>query len=625
MNKTARLRNLFVAFIGLLAIGLLERHIITCLFFMTLFYGICFCSLCSDGQYKRIKKLCSNLSFVDYLILTVIILGALVFVVAWIEQNEYIYYWDSSGYWMRSVNRVSYIFKHSFIDSVKDLRRSINNDSYNCFLPVVIALPLKIIGFTYTKYIFTICLFFFVPMVLLQGLIGIKILESSRLREHKVFLLIVFLAACFPGNYYAMLNGYIDIGFLIPASIAIFLFIDYDFRNISISRDVSIALMLVFVWISRRYAVYFNVGYVLALAIKATYVMIEDKSIKNIKKIVINFLIIGGVSIGILLILFKKFFISALLNNFSIEYSAYDAPISKKLASIPLSFGYISGLSIIISGAVCLYQKRNVINYLSLLFIGIVETLLFWRIQSMGVHHRMLLNLPIFVTGIMFLNIWVNEEDNYKINASVFTKQIVCIICLAASLLNFSKAFVPFASRSGTGKIYSYKYSAKRRGDIATLKKLADKLNTLTSGTKDHVYLLASGAILNSALLANLKLPYSTKAVNNLYRTHNVDLKDGFPSNFIKAKYIVTTDPIQLHLAKGQHVVSYLAKNINDKTSYIGCHYKQLCEFELDKHVKAKIHVKISNLTESDLQKIKDYYSNLYPGYESKFADRIKY
>jgi hypothetical protein len=37
------------------------------------------------------------------------------------------------------------------------------------------------------------------------------------------------MSVVFPGNYYAVFKGYIDVAFLLPVSVAMYLLVDYDF------------------------------------------------------------------------------------------------------------------------------------------------------------------------------------------------------------------------------------------------------------------------------------------------------------------------------------------------------------------------------------------------------------
>ena len=109
-----------------------------------------------------------------------------------------------------------------------------------------------------------------------------------------------------------------------------------------------------------------------------------------------------------------------------------------------------------------------------------------------------------------------------------------------------------------------------------------------------------------------------------MVHNRDVDLRDGFPSEFLTAKYVVTTTPVQTHLSSGQHVVTYLADCLHDSSNYLGRHFKKVYEVELDNNVTAEVYEKGSSFTEDDLIKLREYYNTLYPNDTELFADRIK-
>ena len=155
------------------------------------------------------------------------------------------------------------------------------------------------------------------------------------------------------------------------------------------------------------------------------------------------------------------------------------------------------------------------------------------------------------------------------------------------------------------------------------LNELAEKLRTLTSNTNDHIYVSASGSVLNTDILRKLKMPYEYDIIPNLEPSCEVDLRDGFPTEFLHAKYIVTTDPIQLCLESGQEIVRYLASNVRDEKSYIGKHYQKIFSIELDNDCVASVYEKKSEYTRSDLKKIKTHFNEMYPNHPELFEERI--
>lgn len=191
-------------------------------------------------------------------------------------------------------------------------------------------------------------------------------------------------------------------------------------------------------------------------------------------------------------------------------------------------------------------------------------------------------------------------------------------------LVNFSYSFIPVCQGYANEKsILASAYTPFGRDDIDTLHDMKDYLNQLTDGTDSIIYVSASGTVLNCDILRKMDMPYSNNAIPRMCGTADVDLRDGFPALFLISDYVVTTEPVQVHLGSGQEVVSYLVEGVNDPNSYIGRHFEQINEFSLGDGVAAKIYHKTSDWDEEDLTKLSDYYTELYPGYEALFRDRI--
>lgn len=215
------------------------------LFFCILFYGLFIWSISCDNGKEHIRHVFKQLSFVHIISIGILLIFSILFCIYQVEQNEYIYYWDYAGYWAASIDRMNYMFEHSFIDNITSLHLSINADDYNLFLPTLIAFSMKLCGYSFTKYVLICFVMFLIPTFFIQSLIVTKMITNNMLNKGNLFVIAFALSVCFAGNYYALFRGFIDVAFLVPISAAMYLFIDYDFSKKSITRNCAIALMLV--------------------------------------------------------------------------------------------------------------------------------------------------------------------------------------------------------------------------------------------------------------------------------------------------------------------------------------------------------------------------------------------
>ncbi|MCI9551215.1 MAG: hypothetical protein HFF25_06655 [Oscillospiraceae bacterium] len=337
--------------------------------------------------------------------------------------------------------------------------------------------------------------------------------------------------------------------------------------------------------------------------------------------VVKHFCVIGGVSIGALLVYFRPFLLRALVTDYGEMYSAYNAPLLRKVRDLVNSFGAVTLLAAAAAGVLCFVKRKNRVNFTALLALAAVETAAFWQTQNMGVHHRMLINVPLFLCCMLAWGFVPGKEaaprDGRRLG------RYGALLCALALAVNFCQAMLPVPAAVHVRGLFSEKYQPMRRGDMEQLEALAEYLNGETLNTDQRIYVAASGPVLNCDILRKLYAPDTMNGVPNMYNTSDVDLRDGFPAVLLEADYVVATQPVQLHLNSGQEVVSYPAELIQDGSSYMGRHFEEIQRFELDGGVIAKVYVRTSAWEPGDLEQMRDYFNALYPGYEEMFGGRI--
>lgn len=310
-----------------------------------------------------------------------------------------------------------------------------------------------------------------------------------------------------------------------------------------------------------------------------------------------------------------------LFNNYAGQYSAYDAPLVEKINQVTSRFGWstfiLSGIALVIS------LKKHFLRKITIFCViaPIVTVGAFFHVQGMGIHHIYTIALELVV--LEFLGVY----QLMQVIAPGIKRISMILLIGVLFCLGIINCFVPQSRMymKPLEKIFSQTYTSLYRNDIFELQRLAKCLNSLTENNNKHIYIDSSGGILNSSLMASMDKPYSNNAIHNMYRTHDVDLRDGFPEEFLKADYIVISDPIQLHLPTGtQEVVRFLAQEVVNHESPIGRHFTKLDEvFYLDNRVKVYIYQKNGDFESSDLVYLANYYEKRYPGMDSLFRKRI--
>lgn len=561
-----------------------------------------------------------------------------------VEQDHFVFYWDFGNYWTLSYTTVNDFFAHPY-GVLKHVLHSIAYDDYNLFLPFLLVLPLKIFGYTFQHYVMVIFTCFLLPSIYILSSLAWKLLPSKE-RRPQMYLVILFLAFTFNALYGAMVYGYADAGCMIPAALALLLAVDCDilaWNKQQRRRDICIALLLICTFLMRRYFAYFIVGYMAAL-VACALPMLLSRGWQALRPFFKNLCTIGGTALVMLLVFCTPMIEHILLTNYSQQYEGYDLPFWDKVLSVISFVGLfiIVAAVIAVMAAVVTGRWRRMTGFACIAFLA--TTLYFFKVQAMGIHHVYTICVPLFL--LLFLA-YAQMLLEFRWTVRAVAAALLGGVLLLGTLHSFQ--LVPYVPTS-LALAYPWGYHPLQRPDMAELHALADYLNAQADPEGKDVYVLSSGETLNSGILDALDKPYGERAVHRLLQTHDVDLRDGFPTDFLRAGIVVVTDPVDLHLAPGtQEVVRYLAAEVQKPDSPVGRHFqKDAQEFSLnggrklfsyrekrnffesdaeasvfDEDKKVRIYHKVSDFAQEDLQTIADYYAQRYPGQEKLFADRI--
>jgi len=184
----------------------------------------------------------------------------------------------------------------------------------------------------------------------------------------------------------------------------------------------------------------------------------------------------------------------------------------------------------------------------------------------------------------------------------------IIILCLSLYSFNGSRSKICPPTCYITG--ISEAIRPTQRQDLNSLNTLSQDLSNLMS-FKDYVYTLSSSDAFNDDILRNLNLPNYPEY--NISGVMHVDKRDGFPSYFFDATYIIVANPVQTHLSEGgQDVIVYLANQIlAGKTTNL----KLINTYQLDNGVSLNLYHKESKYSDNFLKETKQYFQNKYPNY----------
>ncbi|WP_169744623.1 hypothetical protein [Paenibacillus stellifer] len=560
---------------------------------------------------KRLNKLDIICSFFVFILITA-------FVFAEVSRDRFVYFWDFGGYWGVTIehSRNFFLFPSQMLHS---LYISINESEYNNIIPTLLALPMKIMGESFVSYVLLILIMFVFPMALILSYCFCKLAkidETIKLPFSVILLIILSL----PMLYLPLFFGYLDGVCLLAIAILWLTTLEINWYKLDFKKYFVIAVMLMLLILQRRYFAFFAVGFVAAMIIFILFKMIQEKDrrFQILKYFIINISLPAIVSLGVLLVFFKGFLKQSLFGNFSIAYSAYSiGNYTDNFVITGKSMGLFICLLLAL-GVIIGATKKELRPYAAMFFssFGITQ-ILFFRIQNMGIHHRYLLFSQILLLVLIctgwFYNRFFPKRRNLYIGA------IVLLFLINSS---YSFGFVPI-SKIGSILYSNESYRPKIRNDIAQLQLLDNDLKAMSDSSGAHIYVVASSSLLNDDILRKLYLPDTLNYILTLDASSNVDLRDGFPSDFLTADIVVVADPIQYHLTPSdQQVVGILANEFLNN-GIIGDNFDFVKDYTIEQNIKVKIFQKKTPFTKDELQYLSDKFDYYYSDFPDLFKNRI--
>lgn len=532
-----------------------------------------------------------------------------------VAQNRFIYYWDYGGYWTHSFSQMKILFATPLL-AILRLGGSIFFSDYNSILPTFVALPLKIFGYTFTRYVLVNYVLFLVPTCFIMSSVLVKQVGK------RYVALIIFSAFAFTPFYLAMLNGFIDIACLIPASLALLLLKDYDALSLNreqVKRDVYISSLLLCTLLFRRYFVFYVEGYISALVMFSLYRAMKysgsQTKLTLLKNAAMNIIIIGTFALVIMTVFFGPMLYRVLTRSYSEAYAAWDAPMKNKILGIINRYGYFTFI-FAVTGLVLSFITGRLRKYNCFCAICfVVSAATFFHVQKMDMHHFYILAPELYFmscTGMIQTIMLFRNKPVMR-----FSVVMLFVIILSANVMNCYFPDTRFIF-SPISKFFTDVHNPLQRNDIPELNALCDYVNSKTDGNDKSVY-IASNGVLNFSTMDSLRKPYAQSPVHNLLRTGETLLISGFPVGFFDASIILSAYPYDK-----DEVMKFFQVELSREDSLIGRHFtRDERTFKIDGGVTVYIYEKHSDFEQEDLDYIAEYFTKLFPGHEKIFADRI--
>lgn len=472
-------------------------------------------------------------------------------------SRTFLYHWDYVNYILKQYHAEA-AFAQSTGAGFRFLLDSITED-YTNFITLFTEFPFCLSGKTGDDYAF--CQVFSVLpslLVLLAGL-TVKVGRMLRVKNRFWYFLIGFSwCATFPFVRMSAMLGQPDWFGLIFAFMLMLLTLDYRFDGIDLPRYLLIFAATAGVILTRRWYLYFVVGYcfayVLLLVVSSVRLAKSGQQSRAVHRMV-RLVVFGLCAAGAMVLLLLPMVRKILSFDYAGRYSYYNfGGITLELAAQTLRIGL---LNFILIGLGLWFAAKRRLPALPCLAGTelLVSLVLFTRVQNTG-SHQMLLFVPgwllLFLVGSAALADGLKKHTAVKLCywgfTMVFAVSVRCSPLTTVALPGFVVDHFPLKAVSEFVRLDKLTYD---RTDAAQIQRVDDWIDAHCDAEKgEFAYMIPHDMLYNSdmfqyAALPDIQLQGKLAAGISIPGTHE------FPVRFFEAKYVLTAEPLPQTFVSG--------------------------------------------------------------------------
>ena len=474
-----------------------------------------------------------------------------------LSSRSFVYVWDYANYLLKQYDAEA-AFAQSTGAGFRFLLDSITED-YTNFITLFTEFPFCLSGKTGDDYAF--CQVFSVLpslLVLLAGL-TVKVGRMLRVKNRFWYFLIGFSwCATFPFVRMSAVLGQPDWFGLIFAFMLMLLTLDYRFDGIDLPRYLLIFAATAGIILTRRWYLYFVVGYcfayVLLLAVSSIRLAKDGQPSRAVHRMV-RLVVFGLCAAGAMVLLLLPMVRKILSFDYAGRYSYYNfGGITLELAAQTLRIGL---LNFILIGMGLWFAAKRRLPALPCLAGAelLVSLVLFTRVQNTG-SHQMLLFVPgwllLFLVGSAALADGLKKHTAVKLCywgfTMVFAVSVRCSPLTTVALPGFVVDHFPLKAVSEFVRLDKLTYD---RTDAAQIQRVDDWIDAHCDAEKgEFAYMIPHDMLYNSdmfqyAALPDIQLQGKLSAGISIPGTHE------FPVRFFEAKYVLTAEPLPQTFVSG--------------------------------------------------------------------------
>ena len=473
--------------------------------------------------------------------------AALVYFFWALDRRSFVYIWDYFNYISKQYSAET-AFLQSPAAGFHFIFGSFAED-YTNFITLFLEFPFCLSDRTGDSFAF--CQVFSVLPMLLVLLAGLTIKVGQLLRvKHRFWYFLIGLSWCitFPFLRMSAMLGQPDWFGLIFAFSILLLTLDFRFESLQPVRFFLLFAATAAIILSRRWYLYFVVGYYFAYAALVLVSSVRTARAgqkPQARAQVRNLVLFGLMSMVAMLILLWPMVRKILGFDYAGRYAYYNfGGLTLELAAQALRIGL---LNFILIGLGLWFAAKRRLPALPCLAGAelLISLLLFIRVQNSG-SHQMLLFVPgwllLFLTGAAALAEGIQKHRNLKLFYWVFTLVFaVSVRCSPLTVVAMPGFLVDHFPLEATREFVRLDKLIYDRKDLPQIKAIANWIDTHCA-EGEISYMIPHDMLYCPDHFKNCLLP-ETPINDKLAFGFSVPGTHNFPMQFFEAKYVLTADP----------------------------------------------------------------------------------
>ena len=473
--------------------------------------------------------------------------AALVYFFWALDRRSFVYIWDYFNYISKQYSAET-AFLQSPAAGFHFIFGSFAED-YTNFITLFLEFPFCLSDRTGDSFAF--CQVFSILPMLLVLLAGLTIKVGQLLRvKHRFWYFLIGLSWCitFPFLRMSAMLGQPDWFGLIFAFSILLLTLDFRFESLQPVRFFLLFAATAAIILSRRWYLYFVVGYYFAYAVLVLVSSVRIARAGQKPQALVqvrNLVLFGLMSMVAMLILLWPMVRKILGYDYAGRYAYYNfGGLTLELAAQALRIGL---LNFILIGLGLWFAAKRRLPALPCLAGAelLISLLLFIRVQNSG-SHQMLLFVPgwllLFLTGAAALAEGIQKHRNLKLFYWVFTLVFaVSVRCSPLTVVAMPGFLVDHFPLEATREFVRLDKLIYDRKDLPQIKAIANWIDTHCA-EGEISYMIPHDMLYCPDHFKNCLLP-ETPINDKLAFGFSVPGTHNFPMQFFEAKYVLTADP----------------------------------------------------------------------------------